>query len=375
MAPELALEALDSARPDAVVLDPMCGSGTVLKHAVERGHDAFGFDLDPMAVLLSRTSCQHIPGSSVLRSAAKLVDQATTCKDPHVPWIDTDAETRDFVNYWFAESQQLALRQLASQLAPRRGPKADALRVALSRTVITKDRGASLARDVSHSRPHKVRHANDYDVFDGFLTAAAHVAKVVDRPVAGTAYVRNHDARRLPTSLASYVDLVITSPPYLNAIDYLRGHRMSLVWLGHQIGSLRKTRGSSIGAERALPLGTKVTVPWQFDADGLPSREAAMLRRFVYDMQQLAVQIERALKPNGSAILVVGDSTVRGVFVENSAIVAAAAQQAGLETVDRRSRPLPAASRYLPPPSQAGNALDKRMRSEVVYHFRKPPRR
>jgi DNA modification methylase len=46
------------------------------------------------------------------------------------------------------------------------------------------------------------------------------------------------------------VDAVLTSPPYLNAIDYMRGHRMSLVWLGHSLTELRHIRSNSIGAER-----------------------------------------------------------------------------------------------------------------------------
>src|SRR3712207_7608036 len=61
--------------------------------------------------------------------------------------------------------------------------------------------------------------------------------------------------RRPPRStLFPYTTLfrsaAITSPPYLNAIDYLRGHRLSLVWLGYRIGDLRLTRAVSIGAER-----------------------------------------------------------------------------------------------------------------------------
>jgi len=46
---------------------------------------------------------------------------------------------------------------------------------------------------------------------------------------------------------------VLTSPPYLNAIDYLRGHRLALVWLGHELGPLKEIRANSVGAERAIP--------------------------------------------------------------------------------------------------------------------------
>ena len=43
---------------------------------------------------------------------------------------------------------------------------------------------------------------------------------------------------------------MVTSPPYLNAIDYMRGHKMSLVWMGWTIGALRDVRGEAVGVER-----------------------------------------------------------------------------------------------------------------------------
>ena len=372
MAPELALDALDQAPPGAVVLDPMCGSGTVTRHAVERGHEAYGFDLDPLAVLLTRVACSHVSPQALSRAAARLVSEATRTTDRSLPWIDDDPETAAFVNYWFAEPQQLALRLLASRLIGKRGPVADALRVALSRTVITKDRGASLARDVSHSRPHRVRDENDYDVFGGFLSAASHIARLLDRPVNARARVRRRDARTLPPALTRKVDLIITSPPYLNAIDYLRGHRMSLVWFGHRVRGLRHTRSIAIGAERGPEAGQGTAFLPDLNVMTLPPRELSMLIRYSHDVQQFARQMEKVLKPGGRAVVVVGDSTLKGVLIENSAIVADAAERAGLKIVERRSRPLPPSSRYLPPPSDGMSALNRRMRSEVVYHLCKP---
>ena len=46
------------------------------------------------------------------------------------------------------------------------------------------------------------------------------------------------------------VDLIVTSPPYANAIDYMRAHKFSLVWLGQPIANLSHLRGKYIGAER-----------------------------------------------------------------------------------------------------------------------------
>src|SRR3546814_15491996 len=54
MAPELALASLGKLRANSIVLDPMAGSGTVLRQALALGHRAIGFDMDPLAVLMSR---------------------------------------------------------------------------------------------------------------------------------------------------------------------------------------------------------------------------------------------------------------------------------------------------------------------------------
>ena len=54
MAPDLAMERLKNIRRGALVLDPMAGSGTVLRQATELGHRALGFDTDPLAVLMAK---------------------------------------------------------------------------------------------------------------------------------------------------------------------------------------------------------------------------------------------------------------------------------------------------------------------------------
>ena len=54
MAPELVLHSLKLLPPGSTVLDPMAGSGTVLRQALAMGHHAIGFDMDPLAVLMSR---------------------------------------------------------------------------------------------------------------------------------------------------------------------------------------------------------------------------------------------------------------------------------------------------------------------------------
>jgi hypothetical protein len=368
MAPELALAALDRVASDAIVLDPMCGSGTVLRHAREQGKTAFGYDIDPLAVLIARVTCTRVCASRLRRAAERLVDAAQRTPAPRLPWLDEDSGTRAFVDFWFDGVQQTQLRALAAALHGSRGKVADALRVALSRTIITKDAGASRARDVSHSRPHRVRTSNDYDVYRGFLTAVERIAPLLDTPGSASVSVSRRDARRLPPSLRGKVDLVLTSPPYLNAIDYMRGHRMSLVWLGYPTRELTRLRSESVGAERFPDAGSS-TATHAARYRGLTARQQGMLDRYAADIDTLAGQLAQVLSPRGEAVLVVGDSTLSGTYVQNSRIVRAAAERHGLLLTDRQRRVLPTSSRYLPPPGSSAGPLSKRMREEVVMRF------
>ena len=59
MAPDLAKEKLACFPRGSRILDPMCGSGTTLRHAINAGHNAVGWDIDPLAVKMSRTWCRR----------------------------------------------------------------------------------------------------------------------------------------------------------------------------------------------------------------------------------------------------------------------------------------------------------------------------
>jgi tRNA G10 N-methylase Trm11 len=54
VAPEIAFEALKGLKKTSTILDPMVGSGTVLRTVSEHGYNGIGFDIDPLAILMSR---------------------------------------------------------------------------------------------------------------------------------------------------------------------------------------------------------------------------------------------------------------------------------------------------------------------------------
>lgn len=383
MAPELALNALNHLPANSLILDPMAGSGTVLRQAVELGHRAVGFDLDPLAVLMSKVWTTRVDDQAIAELAATVIEHAreVDLRRSPLPWISGYDETATFIKYWFATEQRKDLARLAFVLHSRKQEATDAeeavidvLRIALSRIIVTKEQAASLARDTSHSRPHKVAQSSNFNVFEAYERSVEQLRqRLKEAPLLSAATVHHGDARRLTLADKS-IDAVMTSPPYLNAIDYLRGHRMSLVWLGHRLGELRNIRSSSIGAERAAdkPATEKLAkqihrVAEAMVQDGeLTSTHKAMVHRYAHDLLAMTSEVSRVLKAKGRATFVVGNSCLRGSFIKNSAGVDVACKIAGLHKLSEFERDLPQANRYLP---MTSTSLGKRMRTETVLTF------
>jgi hypothetical protein len=355
MAPEAAAKWLQALPAGSRVLDPMCGSGVVLRQSAVLGHKSLGFDVDPLAVLMSKVWTRRSKTDDLVAFAELVQRSARRRRVDHLslPWVSSCDETRNFIEYWFAEPQRGDLSKLTSAIRSLAGSipdwAVDALNLALSRTVITKQAGAALAWDVSHSRPHRAKFSNDYDTMHGFLEQAKRLNKLLDsKEVRRSASVYRGDCRNLKKLESRSIDAVITSPPYLNAIDYLRGHKFSLVWMGYKIPDLRNTRSTAVGTERA---GSFSPEAFQ-ELDGtvtsikeLPDRQRNIVHR-----------------------VVLGDSLLRGVRIPNSSIFEWVAARHGFHLKHLEVREIPPNNRYLPL-NTTNPLLIKRMRSETIQVF------
>ncbi|WP_279634091.1 DNA methyltransferase [Micromonospora tulbaghiae] len=376
MAPEIALDECSQLEPGSIVVDPMVGSGTTVHAAARAGCQAIGTDVDPLAVLMTQVRTTPLSTSTLVSLADSLSSKARAfTSSTRLGWIDSDPETKRFVDYWFAERQQHLLRALTILISDVSDSSLRAaLKIAFSRLIVTKNKGASLGRDVSHSRPHKVLDENDFDVARQFFLASSRLAKVLEQatPMGRVTTLRS-DARN--TGLKSGIaDLLITSPPYLNAIDYLRGHRLSLVWFGYSVAQIRHIRSESVGAERGISTLGTVRLEEMRTAlgsyDSLAARFQRIVDRYLLDLHALYAEQARLLRRGSRAVTVIGNSALRGAFLQNDAAARVAAQAHGLILEDQYERTLPADRRYLPPPQHLGGAaLQQRMRTETVLRF------
>lgn len=363
----------------------MSGSGTALVTARMRGHKAIGFDADPLAVLIARAWCADVDTTRLKRKAEEVLARAKlrygglSLSDAYPD--DTDEETRAFIRFWFDETNRRQLAVLARSISRVfDSPVKELLWCAFSRLIITKQAGASLAIDVSHSRPHRVYEKAPIRPLDRFMRSVEAVLKASpfkDGRGHASARIDLGDARKLPLQDSS-VDLVITSPPYLNAIDYLRGHKLSLVWMGYTVRQLREIRSTSVGTEcsrNVVGEETHVTEALRRmgEVDELSARFRRMLVRYIVEMGKVLNEIHRVLRSEGRAILVLGDSSIRSVFVRNSRAIVYLGERTGFRVRSIRRRQLPENRRYLPPPTlrTSGSKLRARMREEVIIKFTK----
>lgn len=380
MAPEIAFEALDGLAKKSFILDPMVGSGTVMRTISELGYKGVGFDVDPLAVLMTKAWTSQIHESGFLKASDKILSESKqlNSRKIHLPWIDEDQPTKDFIKFWFASRQIADLRKLSYSIHNHKREYSTLYKIALSRLIITKNKGASLAADVSHSRPHRVREQNDFDVLSEFQKSCYQIVKAISvEKLKGEIQISRGDARNLKSIGNNSVDSIITSPPYLNALDYMRGHKLSLVWLGHNISSLTTIRSTSVGAEKAPNKNANIIqargiVDQIQNFESLPIRIKNMVYRYALDMENIIKESSRVLKKNRNATFVIGNSSLKGVYIDNTLIAAGAAYACGLKLVDSKEREIPQNKRYLPPPSGTSNTgLNARMRTETILTFKK----
>jgi DNA modification methylase len=384
--------------PGDTVLDPMCGSGITLLEGWAAGRSVVGVDLDPLArrqakartTALSNTEVLEA-GQAALRRTAYLMAGLGPQRDP-LDAVKTvmDPATREFLDYWFFPETQHELACLT--LAIREESDADLrnlLEVIFSSTIVTKSGGVSRARDLAHTRPHRVSEkapGRPVPRFANLIERAADAYGSINRDAVGECRIVDGDARSLPLPDGG-VDLIVSSPPYANALDYMRAHKFSLAWLGDPIPSLTQLRREYIGSESpgnqaatsvdSLPATVEAVVERVGEADATKSR---VLRRYFADMSGAISEMQRVLRPGSAAVIVVGPSTMRGILVPTHECLANLATRGGLDVVAVAPRNLDRDRRMMPARNAgragSGNSdttgIERRMHTEYVIGAIKP---
>lgn len=334
--------------PGDTVYDPMIGSGTTLVEAVLSERNAIGTDIDKLALMISRMKTTPINifeakmlVNSVLKKAVGFYEK----RDKIDSYITShySEKAREFFSYWFLPDTIRELAALIREVKAIEDPDLRNLfKVIFSSIIVTKNGGVSLARDLAHSRPHKVNDKKIKSAFEAFNQRAekaiASLFTIQDRNT--SVQLIRSDVKTLPLADDS-VDLIVTSPPYANAIDYMRAHKFSLIWFGEEPDDLSMIRKRYIGAElkeEIQPLPSETAMKSVAEVGKLDEYKASILAKYFREMYMAISEMHRVLKPGRACIIVVGSSTMKGYDVMTHTGLAELAESAGFKLIDVKAR-------------------------------------
>jgi hypothetical protein len=292
-----------------------------------------------------------------------------------------DERTKAFVDYWFPPTTQRELMALVFAIeSVSEASVRQFLELTLSSIIITKSGGVTRARDLAHSRPHLDKEKVPKNALEQFslrlqknlsTIAELTVNNALAAPLAG-------DAQAMPFA-DGVIDLIVTSPPYANALDYMRAHKFSLVWLGQSVDHLSKLRAEYIGSERVkgtafatLPTRPEEIIQRLAQQD---RNKGEILRKYFTEMTAVFAEMYRVLRADSAAIVVVGPSVMRGIDVQTHHCLADIAAELGFEVVGVVQRMLDRNKRMMPARfgQKTDSMIEQRMHEEYVIGLLKPP--
>lgn len=371
--------------PGDIVLDPMMGSGTAVVEALLEGRIGIGLDIDPLAIQLSRVKTMPLDIDSLRNVGLKVISRANTLLS-NGQTIERnlaerfDERTKAFVNYWFLPTTQrelmaliLAIQEVSDSSIRR------FLELTFSSIIVTKSGGVSRARDLAHSRPHLDKTKIPKNALEQFsIRFRKNLSSIAQLRMNDTlAATLAGDARFMPFA-DGVIDLIVTSPPYANAIDYMRAHKFSLVWLGKSIADLSELRAKYIGSERighlqyeALPDRPETIIKQLAERD---HRKAKILRKYFVEMRYVIAEMYRVLHNDSAAIIVVGPSVMRGINVQTHYCLADIAKSIGFDVVGVVQRILDRNKRMMPARfgRKTDSMIEQRIHEEYVIGLLKP---
>jgi len=345
------------------VLDPFAGVGTTLVQSMIRGCATRGFEINPFAALAAEVKVKS-PWIDIARldRAINAYQEASRSfsKGGTYPAISSPVGFQSRIPFFSPKVERKVLLTLSSINHVRDADIRDIFRVALGSVMVgfsnysyepslgtraaagkkpidDADVPAILLEKLRHMRADILWMQNE---FDGSPPAIDHVIYSDD-------FLASADERLGRNA----VDLMITSPPYMNNYHYVRNSRPQLYWL-----SLVTNRNETRNLEemnfgkfwQTVRSGPQVDLEFRTDPLLKQLEELRRIRSekgpyggpgwanyvatYINDCQRFLHALHRVLRPDGIGVIVVGNSIIQGMEFEVDTILAEMASANGYKT-------------------------------------------
>ncbi len=271
------------------VLDPMCGSGTTIVEAFLNNRNAIGNDFNPLSTLITKVKTTMISNEDMIYLDKKL----RTMKR----YIDLDYKRVD------ERLQTLPNRKVSKIFNKMVISKLETIRETIDEI---RFEGFIDLYDLcrvafSHTIWSLVENGTENDVDEHFLNTIELYKrelkqtkdKLISSPMVTTL---TGDSRKLAIEDKA-IDLIVTSPPYVNALDYYRTHMYNMLWLGMDFINLKR---NEIGGHSHFI-----------------TNRFRLLSEYLGDMLRTMIEMNRVLKVGKFSVIVVGNSSLEYELIES----------------------------------------------------------
>jgi len=331
------------AKRDFNVLDPFCGTARTLVAAADRGAAAWGFDVNPLAVMIAEAKFAK-PSLSWLSNVVR--DLPSQLETDRILDFHQSRKVR-----WFSPKVVLQLSGLVQWLAQR--PDMRRAEWLLLAAVLS-----ATAREVSYCRKDqwKLHRMSKYarrryrpDTVAVFRRRLDRVVREIadgDRP-SGKGRISRGSALSLRSALGSgsprRFELVFTSPPYgdsLSTVQYGGISSLCLAVIRHLAGvSVQWQRQSeidsaSLGGQRRMYL-PEYSAYWH---GGAHSAGVGKVTSFLADLSAACDEIASVVSPGGVVVFVVGRRRVGRFRVYSDQLIVKTFRDRGFDLLSNEAR-------------------------------------
>ncbi|MFT4299336.1 MAG: hypothetical protein QM597_06865 [Aeromicrobium sp.] len=314
----------------SVITDPFSGTGTTPLAAAELGHLGQSVDVNPFLIWLGRAKVRHYTAGELLDTvdAGQQVASLALATDRDA---DLWQPTLFKIEKWWSVGNLHALKVLRAAIDSYGDSPRDLMDVAFCRTLIARSNAAFNHQSMSFKDPSGEGLVFDVSEVEAtvatFTHELAHVVESAQFDLSGEGEIHLGDSREGFSNIKE-ADLVLTSPPYVNRMSYIRELRPYMYWLGYldiasdagdldwrAIGGTWGTATSKLNSwtpEVETPIDDQIAVVTaKIAADGGKNGPllATYVHKYHHDMWQHFTAIKNAVKVGGSVSYIIGNST------------------------------------------------------------------
>jgi len=334
----------DYTQPTDLVVDFFAGCGTTLVEAKVHGRQSIGVDINPVAELITKAKINPINPKKLETKFQNIIKMF----DNFNPKDYSEISLHDRIDYWFSPEHKYKIAFLYEKILLLRDKTTkEFFLVSLSHIL------KNCSKWLQSSTKPQID--PDKNPIDPFVVFKVHTKMMIKRNkefynqlsendfLKISCEIRLEDARK--TSIASdSVGAIITSPPYVTSYEYADIHQLTAYWYEY-ITDLQRFRKNFIGTFFSFNQETKVDSQLgQKIINQLLNkneRKAKEVANYFRDMQAVAVEMQRVLRVDGHACLVIGNTTFLGVKIKSAEVFTEMLNTLGFDIVEIIKRSIP----------------------------------